>query len=110
MYKLLGRRERSLGCDGHIYFFTTDSLRKTYEAAGFEPVRLDYVGRSLTLDRLAYNVGVVTRSRPIQARIFSVSRRLGFQKVRFHLNFRDMQRVCVRKPGPRTGDAGKPTS
>lgn len=110
MYKLLGRRERSLGCDGHIYFFTTDTLRKTYEAAGFEPVRLDYVGRSLTLDRLAYNVGVITRSRPIQAKISSLSRRLGFQNVRFHLNFRDMQRVCIRKPGPHAADAGKPTS
>jgi 2-polyprenyl-3-methyl-5-hydroxy-6-metoxy-1,4-benzoquinol methylase len=110
MYKLLGRRERSLGCNGHIYFFTTDTLRRTYEAAGFETVRLDYVGRSLTLDRLAYNVGVITRSRPIQTMIYSASRRLSFQKVRFHLNFRDMQRVCVRKASPRTGDAGKPTS
>ena len=25
MFKLLGRRERSLSCDGHIYFFTTES-------------------------------------------------------------------------------------
>jgi SAM-dependent methyltransferase len=100
MYKLLGRRERSLGCDGHIYFFTTDSLRKTYEAAGFERVRLDYVGRSLTLDRLAYNAGVIARSPSIQKAIASVSRRLGLHKVRFYLNFRDMQRVCVRKAGP----------
>ena len=50
MFKLLGRRERSVSCGGHIYFFTTSSLRKLYEAAGFETVKLDYVGRSLTAD------------------------------------------------------------
>ena len=53
MYKVLGRRERSLRCDGHIYFYTTDTLRRTYEAANFELVQLDYVGRSLTFDRLS---------------------------------------------------------
>ena len=26
MFKLLGKRERSLSCDGHIYFFTTSTL------------------------------------------------------------------------------------
>jgi len=51
MLKLLGRRERSLSCDGHIFFFTIDSLRRLYEIAGFELERLDYPPRSLTLDR-----------------------------------------------------------
>jgi 2-polyprenyl-3-methyl-5-hydroxy-6-metoxy-1,4-benzoquinol methylase len=97
LYKLLGRRERSLGCDGHIYFYTTDTLRRTYEAAGFELVQLNYVGRSLTLDRLAYNVGVITRNRSLQKKIGAASRRMGLQNIRFHLNFRDMQRICVRK-------------
>jgi 2-polyprenyl-3-methyl-5-hydroxy-6-metoxy-1,4-benzoquinol methylase len=101
MYKLLGRRERSLRCDGHIYFYTTDSLRRTYEAAGFDLVQLDYVGRSLNFDRLAYNIGVITRSPPIQRGINSMSRRLGFQKIQFHLNFHDMQRVVLRKNVPK---------
>jgi SAM-dependent methyltransferase len=98
MFKILGHRERSLGCDGHIYFFTTDSLRKLYEAAGFELVERNYVGRSLTLDRLAYNVGVISRSKRVKDAIARVSRRLGLQKVAFRLNFRDMQRVLLRKP------------
>ena len=25
-----------MSCDGHIYFFTTETLRKVYEMAGFE--------------------------------------------------------------------------
>ena len=28
MFWLLGRRERSLSCDGHIFFFTNESLRR----------------------------------------------------------------------------------
>src|SRR5439155_2849257 len=27
MFRLIGRRERSVSCDGHIYFFTSDALR-----------------------------------------------------------------------------------
>ena len=37
MYRLLGRRERSLRCSGHCYFFTTQTLQKLYDAAGFSP-------------------------------------------------------------------------
>jgi SAM-dependent methyltransferase len=28
LFKILGKRERSLSCEGHIYFFTTDTLQK----------------------------------------------------------------------------------
>jgi SAM-dependent methyltransferase len=58
MFKLLGRRERSVSCDAHIFFFTVDSLRRAYESAAFELERMDYPSRSLTLDRLAFNLGV----------------------------------------------------
>ncbi len=97
MFKLLGRRERSLGCIGHIYFFTTQSLKNLYEAAGFKTVRLDYVGRSLTAERLLYNVGVISRSPKLKWRLDRISDRLGLRNWKFYLNFRDMQRVCVQK-------------
>jgi SAM-dependent methyltransferase len=97
MYKILGRRERSLGCEGHIYFFTNDSLRRIYEAAGFTLEQHDNVGRSMTLDRLMFNVGVVSRSTGFQKFLNNVSRRLGFNNVTLSLNLRDMQRVRIRK-------------
>jgi 2-polyprenyl-3-methyl-5-hydroxy-6-metoxy-1,4-benzoquinol methylase len=97
-FKLLGRRERSLGCDGHIYFFTNDSLSRMCRAAGFEILRHDAVGRTLTLDRMAYNVGVVSRSRRVQAALGRWSRALRLQTVRLRLNLRDMQRLILRKP------------
>ena len=67
MFKLLGRRERSLNSEGHIYFFTTPTLQNLCKAAGFRLVELDYVGRSLTLDRLMWNMGVISKSEPRQA-------------------------------------------
>ena len=98
MFKLLGRRERSLSCDGHIFFFTTQTLRQTYTAAGFELVRLDNTGRSLTLDRLVYNVGVMSKSKSVQRIAGSLSRRLRLNEMSFTINVRDMQRVCLIKP------------
>ena len=96
-FKLLGRRERSVSCPGHIYFFTTQSLRNLYEAAGFSTVQVDYVGRSLTADRLCYNLGVISKSAKVKNSLNWISQHLSLRKLRFYLNFRDMQRVCVRK-------------
>jgi SAM-dependent methyltransferase len=96
-FKLLGRRERSIACPGHIYFFTTRSLRNLYEAAGFSTVRLDYVGRSLTAQRLLYNLGVMSKSQRVQDSLSRFSQRMGLQRMRLYVNLRDMQRVCVQK-------------
>ena len=98
MFWLLGRRERSLSCDGHIFFFTSESLRKAYTAAGFQLDRLDYTGRSLTLDRVVYNLGVISKSRNLQRSAASLSRRLQLQKISMTLNLRDIQRACLVKP------------
>ncbi len=100
MFKLLGRRERSVSCGGHIYFFTTSSLRTLYEAAGFETVRLDYVGRSLTAERLLYNLAVMSKSPKLRRSLNRLSDRMGLEKLKLYLNLRDMQRVCIRKTGP----------
>jgi 2-polyprenyl-3-methyl-5-hydroxy-6-metoxy-1,4-benzoquinol methylase len=97
MFWLLGRRERSLSCDGHIFFFTSETLRKAYTAAGFELDRLDYTGRSLTFDRVVYNLGVITKSPILQRVSASVSRRLQLQRINLTLNLRDIQRACLVK-------------
>jgi len=115
MFKLLGRRERSINCIGHIYFFTTQTLKKFYEAAGFQTVQLDYVGRSLTVERLLWNVGVVSKNQRVSRWLTQGSRKLGLNNIRVYLNLRDIQRVCVQKigsaPGPGSSVAastGKP--
>jgi hypothetical protein len=63
MFNLLGRRQRSLSnCNGRIYFFTVPTLTKLLEIHGFEVVRTDLVGRTLTLDRFLMNVGIISKS------------------------------------------------
>lgn len=98
MFRILGRRERSLSCDGHIFFFTTDSLARMATSAGFKVVRTDYVGRSVTFDRLLYNLGVVTKSKVAQRGLNEISRLMGLNRLSVTLNLRDMQRVYFEKP------------
>jgi SAM-dependent methyltransferase len=97
-FRLLGKRERSLNCCGHIYFFTTETLRRAYEKAGFRTVRCDYVGRSVTLERLMWNLGIISKSDSVQRGLSSLARKLRLNRVRLYVNMRDMQRVCVEKP------------
>lgn len=96
-FKLLGRRERSVqNCDGHIYFFTEESLRQLLEHNGFKVFKTDRVGRTLTVDRLFYNVGLVTRNEPFKRWLNRISLKLGLDRVKVHVNARDMQRMYAR--------------
>ena len=104
-FKVLGRRERSLSCDGHIYFFTSLSLRKLATRTGFEVVREDMVGRSLTMDRLIYNVGVVSKSKRVQAALRNFATKTRSNKVSMSINLRDMERIYLRKPYHQSGCA-----
>jgi SAM-dependent methyltransferase len=97
MFRIFGRRERSLSCDGHIYFFTTRTLARMATTAGFRIVRTDYVGRSLTFDRLLYNLGVMTKSSAAQRGLGKVSTLAGLNHRAITLNLRDMQRVYFEK-------------
>jgi SAM-dependent methyltransferase len=106
MFRLFGKRERSVACDGHIMFFTTDSLAQVYSQAGFRKVRLDYVGRTLTLDRLVYNLGVMSKSKKLEERAISLARRWKLQRFHLSLNARDMQRVVLEKPPAERAAAG----
>ncbi len=97
-FRILGRRERSLSCGGHIYFFTTHTLEQLATKAGFHILRNDRVGRSLTLGRLLYNVGVVSKSAQVQRFLSKLSRTLQLDRLSFTINLRDMQRLYLQKP------------
>jgi SAM-dependent methyltransferase len=93
-FKILGRHERSIqNCPGHIYFFTEQSLRRTFESNGFKVFRVERVGRTLTLDRFFSNVGLVTRCAALRQWFSKIGRYRLLQNTRIHLNIRDMQRM-----------------
>jgi len=98
LFKVLGRRERSISCGSHLYFFTSDSLRKLVEKCGFVIVKEEVVGRTLSISRLLWNIGVVSKSKFIEKNLMKFSNLFHFEKVIIHLNMRDMQRIyCVKK-------------
>jgi len=98
MFRLLGRRERSLSYDGHIYFFTIDTLSRLGQKVGFRTQRIERVGRSLSIDRLLWNIGVLSKNMRVQRSLGRLSAFLRLQRLWIHLNVRDMQRVIFVKP------------
>jgi 2-polyprenyl-3-methyl-5-hydroxy-6-metoxy-1,4-benzoquinol methylase len=102
VYRLLGRRERSLSCDGHIIFYTGRTLRALLERFGFEIVEQRRVGRSMSLGRLLWNIGVMSKSVTLQQLIERLIAAWDLlHRGRIYLNARDMIRVYARKKAPR---------
>lgn len=97
-FALLRHRERSVSCDGHIFFFTTKTLERVSRDAGFDVDHLDIVGRSMSLERLSWNLGVMSKSQGVARTIKKMSNAMNLQDKRVTLNARDMQRIYLHKP------------
>lgn len=93
-FKLLQERERSVRCNGHIFFFTLKTLASIVEKNGFRVIKQEKVGRTLTLERLFYNIGVITGKK---AFFSNLSSSLGLSKFVLRLNTKDMQRIYCEK-------------
>jgi 2-polyprenyl-3-methyl-5-hydroxy-6-metoxy-1,4-benzoquinol methylase len=97
MFKILGRHERSIcNCDGHIFFFTVPTLTRLLKKNGFEVVRVDLVGRTLTVDRFLTNVGLIAGNLRIRKWLSAFSAAFHLDKAHIHVNVKDMQRAFVR--------------
>jgi 2-polyprenyl-3-methyl-5-hydroxy-6-metoxy-1,4-benzoquinol methylase len=94
MFKLLRHRERSMRCDGHLFFFTKKTLSGLVEKCGFKVIKHEKVGRTLTLDRLFYNFGIITGKKDFFQRL---SGKMKLDKYIIRLNMRDMQRIYCQK-------------
>lgn len=98
MFRLMGRRERSLRMDGHIYFFTDRTLQESFGKAGFRPVDLRHVGRSLSGERFVWNAANILRNPRLTNRATAVARKVGLADLKFRLNLQDMVRIVAQKP------------
>jgi hypothetical protein len=54
------------------------------------------VGRTLTGERLLYNVGLVGRHQGVQRLLSRLAASARLDRVRLHLNLRDIQRLYCR--------------
>src|SRR5258708_3457405 len=101
MFRLFKSRERSVRCIGHIYFFTTQTLTRMTQQNQLTTERIAVVGRSLNLDRLFWNLGVMSKSARARTALETTARKLRLDRIRVRLNMRDMVRIYCRKPaGP----------
>lgn len=96
-YRILGRRERSLSCDGHIFFYTQDTLTRLLRDSEFTTLRAERVGRTMSLSRLLWNIGVMSKSAAAQRALKTVGERLDLEKRYIYLNARDMLRIYARR-------------
>jgi 2-polyprenyl-3-methyl-5-hydroxy-6-metoxy-1,4-benzoquinol methylase len=96
-YRLLGRRERSISCDGHIYFYTERTLSALLTQGGFELIRIERVGRTITLARLLWNLGVMSKSTWLQGALGKLSERAGLIHKHMYMNANDMVRVYAKR-------------
>ena len=96
-YRLLGRRERNLSCDGHIFFYTERTLTTVLKKNGFDIVRVERVGRTMSLARLLAVVGVISKSDRLKQALAAFGDRMGLHERHIHLNARDMVRVYARR-------------
>ncbi|MGA9364088.1 MAG: class I SAM-dependent methyltransferase [Bacteroidota bacterium] len=93
-FRILKHRERSVRVDGHIYFFTERTLRSLVEKCGFHVLKYGTVGRTLGLDRLSTNLGIVTN----KTKLFEgISLMFNLKKFIIHINLHDMQRIYCEK-------------
>jgi 2-polyprenyl-3-methyl-5-hydroxy-6-metoxy-1,4-benzoquinol methylase len=94
-FKILKHRERSMRCDGHLFFFTTRTLKKLVESQGFKVLKIEKTGRTLTLDRLFTNLGIITGKKSFFS---GLSKKLKLDKFVVSINVGDMQRIyCVKE-------------
>jgi SAM-dependent methyltransferase len=96
-FAVFGRRERSISCDGHIFFFTTRTLQRLCEKAGFKRRQLRLVGRSLSLKRVVWNLIIMSKSPAVERVTRKLLRRFKLNGTYVRINIRDMQRMVVQK-------------
>jgi 2-polyprenyl-3-methyl-5-hydroxy-6-metoxy-1,4-benzoquinol methylase len=97
-FKLLKGRERSV-IAGHYHYFTRATIRMLVRKSGFEVVRLDSVGRTLTLDRLCFYAAKFLDSGVATRMLIRFSDGLHLNKVRVYINLHDMMRLYLRRVG-----------
>jgi 2-polyprenyl-3-methyl-5-hydroxy-6-metoxy-1,4-benzoquinol methylase len=96
MFKMLRGRERSV-IPQHLHYFTRKSMLAMCRDAGFEAIRVEAVGRTVTLDRLSFYLAKFLRSQGATKAITSLSDLLHLNDIRVHVNLHDMMRLYLKK-------------
>jgi len=96
IFKILKHRERSIRCKGHLFFFTPETLKKLLIKNGFEILRFEYVGRTLTVERFIHNLGIISGSVQLKNFLLRAAEFIRINKLKIKINLKDMQRIYVK--------------
>lgn len=96
-YKVLKHRERSIRCSGHLFFFTKKTLRNIVEKEQFKILKHSRVGRTLSFERLLWNISIIFESYKINVIIKKIYKITKINKIKLYLNIGDMQRIYCQK-------------
>ncbi len=98
LFRLLGRRERNLRNDWHLYFFETSTLHAMLEKAGFHVLDRLVPARTVTPSRIVANLGNMTGLRPIMALSHWLARRRLNDFLALPVNLGDILRLYAIRP------------
>jgi 2-polyprenyl-3-methyl-5-hydroxy-6-metoxy-1,4-benzoquinol methylase len=96
MFKMLRGRERSV-IPQHLHYFTRKSMLAMCGDAGFGAIKVEAVGRTVTLDRLSFYLAKFLRSQGATKATTSLSDFLHLNRIRIHVNLHDMMRLYLQK-------------
>ena len=100
MFRILRGRERSVITE-HIHYFTRKDMSMICRDAGFEPRKIEAVGRTVTLDRLCFYFAKLLKSQWFMRKINRASDFLHLNEAHIHINLHDMMRLYLQKVGPK---------
>ena len=95
-FKILRGRERSV-IPQHLHYFTRKSMLMMCRQANFDAIRVEAVGRTVTLDRLSFYFAKFLGSYRATKPITSLSDFLHLNKARVYINLHDMMRLYLQK-------------
>ncbi|MDP6849645.1 MAG: class I SAM-dependent methyltransferase [Planctomycetota bacterium] len=100
-FKLLGRRERNIVDNWHLYFFTKKTLVALLVKAGFSVEKMCTPGRTVNPSRLLIVLGKSLRLKPIEALGQWLAKRKLNEWLSFPINLGDILRVTAKAPSSR---------
>ncbi len=107
-FELMGRRERNVVDDWHLYFYTTETLRRTLEKAGFRVVEKRVPSRTVVPSRLIGAVAKAFRLRFLDRMAHGLARTRVNSWLAFPLNIGDLLRYhAVAEKGGGTAKPGE---
>jgi len=97
LFKILGKRERNLSCNSHIYFFTLNTLIRLLSKNNFRIIKKNRVGRTLSAEKLLLVLRQIHRRTSVDGFLKTFSRFFHLHKIKVYVNVGNILRAYCEK-------------